>query len=143
VLPVNGARIGICPTNDIWISFGYYIHSNLQAFNDRLSEAGVSDDSYREMLSNILQQKERICRRLSNTPNLTKPLKDAESISDVQRILDDVFNPKTNGFDMGDVSAIPKKTNREVWTDSRSYLICAKTNLAKMLLTIPTTPATL
>jgi hypothetical protein len=135
VLPFNGAKIGVCPSEDIWFSFRDKINiRSLFNFNNALKNAGVSDNSYQELLTSFYENKSNVSKAL-NREYIIKPpvwinqINKIKTISGVEYALNKLFDPYTNGFTLQSIYNLPNDS--EVWTDSKAYLISVKSRFYK------------
>lgn len=128
VLPFNEAKIGVCSKDDIWR--GFNLDTNLGVFVEDLKEVEISDDSYQQLLSSTLRIKYDVIDKFRDDLSMyhfCNNLKKSETIEDVEKAYDMLLNPNLNEFELTNVRDIPKwGSNREVWTDSKSYLIKVK-----------------
>lgn len=119
VFPFDRSKIGICPENDIWDSFeeslGEYGIRDLDSMNDILDTLYISGDSYKELRM-----------ELENTP-LSEILLGWSSTRSVFDWLEEILNPKKNGFEVQPISKynINPAADVEVWTDSECILVQA------------------
>jgi hypothetical protein len=136
VFPYDGAKIGVCPERDYWLSFqkilGEYI--TLDEFNNILYKLintkaniyGFNDSSYK----NIVESFKTFDMFMKDSPKLLESIKneypmfkdyDPEKITFLEYV-QKLLSPKPNGFKLkksGD--KLPRE--REVWTDSKSVLV--------------------
>jgi hypothetical protein len=118
VLPFNGAKIGICPQRDIWLT-------NIQGrrmyeWNRIYSSYGISDSSYQSMIRDM--HYDGLAASIFNNDINIKT--DAEMIV----YLDEMYDPVNLGFSVVPIEGLPEASNdpRELWTDSKCYLINVK-----------------
>ena len=124
-MPLNGAKVAIAPTFDIWSSFLDQKIGTLKSFTIVLDHLGISDSNYQDMLQGILQNRTKFAQQVSAyswTPEFLK-IAECKTTLQVELILDNIFNPTRNKFTCGSVRAL-SAGDREAWTDSASYLIC-------------------
>ena len=136
VFPYDGAKIGVCPKRDYWVSFlktlGEY--TSLDEFNNILYKLintkaniyGFNDSSYK----NIVDSFKTFDMFMKDSPKLLESIKndyvmfkdyDPEKITFLEYV-QKLLSPKPNVFKLkksGD--KLPKE--REVWTDSKSVLV--------------------
>jgi hypothetical protein len=137
VFPYDGAKIGICPTNDYWLSFKKSIHATLNDFNYqlfdmikyRMSIHDFSDESYNNIVKSFKifdkkwkeikddPQKMDVFKKNYNFITGYDPDK-TTFLEYVQMLL----SPKPNGFKLSK-SGDKLPESREVWTDSKSILV--------------------
>jgi len=129
VLPVNGAKFGICPAEDLWFSFRTIV-SSMKVFN-RCFELcyQIPDRNYEQLLEAILLRKNELAGwfmsqlRHPISVDLKNSLLEAKTVQEVESIFDRVLNPEANGFQLGTINDIPKDSSNEVWTNQKSYLL--------------------
>lgn len=130
VLPVDNAKIGICPDEDIWDSFytsdielgnfGYYLDEFFE-----LNKIFVSDNDYNNFkfackkIDDLKKDGKLIIR--SNLPQWLKDF-EYEKVSFFDYI-EGLLNPKRNLFKLTTIEHMTVNDHREVWTDSKSILI--------------------
>lgn len=141
VLPFNGAKIGVCPTMDMWLSFLDYLKGkDLADFNYDLKKILLhepkNETNYRELLNSIFIYKNTIVKNMLYLPdNIRHMLELATNIKDTQKALDELFNPNIAGFKVSNIHQIPPRSESyEVWTDSKSYLINVNSMLYRNIL---------
>ena len=153
ILPENGARIGICPTEDIWDSFDNikkrWDVKSLTIFNDRIEMLAytLDEDLYFDLRnvdeSNILDYVQKL-NKYANADWIDKNLKTdntgdedfvknnypeiAEDIlknfkGDWLTYFDDLLNPMENGFMLSNIEYFQAEDDREVWTDDNVIAI--------------------
>lgn len=152
VIPYDGAKIGVCPNNDIWNSFykslGAFI--NMDQFVFGLHEAGVDDSNFnlmkigfdkleKEMKSSKEDRKWSILSKLGKAtghPDVVSDLKNKylDYIKDkditLYEYVENMLDPIANHFRVCDYLDIPKHESKrdmvsgfEVWTESNCILI--------------------
>jgi len=110
VLPFDNAKIGICPTADIWDSFDTlreeYDLFDLSQFNQELEEFGIPDNSYRVM--RIEAQNTQWDRGTS-----------------IWDVMEKFLDPDVNNFRVMPIRNynVGKDEDVEVWTDAPCVLI--------------------
>ena len=152
VLPVNGAKIGVCPEEDIWGSFRKTVYDRLglksmgefnnffvgalEKINHTLGELarGLTEDNYDLFMKRMDAEVPPYV--LSNS---IQKLYDREWYEDAVKKTtidlvqnqtagwEDYFNklldPKTNGFQIQPIETFHVRYVHEVWTDATSLLI--------------------
>ena len=130
VFPKNGAKIGICSSNDIWFSFEDELGGiSLDTFNRylygllRYINMGRSDGKWKEFIDACIvidKNKEEIQERW-NIPSWMDDYfgKDTPFI----KYLDNLLSPENNKFKLVKISQFSAYKNKEVWTDSKCLLI--------------------
>lgn len=126
VIPFDGARFGVCPRNDIWSSFSKLVLS-LDSFCDYFYSFGINEDSFEDMLEGIVNNRQEmidksdIAWQTRNSEGLRQIIQSAVDVTSLKRELNKILGPRTNGFELASIGNLP--SGREVWTDSKSYLI--------------------
>ncbi len=137
VLPKDGYKFGVCPTYDMWASFentlgstmGYGV--NLSDFNDEVAELlddmGMDYDIHSQLktssdLKALVKEMDKAFDESGISENRFDWLKGYQG--SFLKLFEWILDPNHNGFmlsnDIGKISAL---TEREVWTDSDSYLV--------------------
>ena len=125
VLPLNGAKIAICPTDDIWDSFDYVLNGEwMRDFNGILGYYKIPDTSYKTMIAAIFANRQKLARTFrKDNYSFIWQIDKCATIPALIKELDEAFNPKDNGFLLGTVNSIPTANDYELWTDSAAYFI--------------------
>lgn len=131
VFPFDGAKIGICPAEDIWESFNTLSKLDVNAdelnifLNEVVGEAGEDWEEYKKaikkLIPGIVDQ-----RNISMPGSLWNIWNDwEESGENLYMYLTDLLDPKRNGFDLQSIKnySVTYNDNKEVWTDSNCVLI--------------------
>lgn len=137
VLPVNGAKIGVCDRFDMWMSFQELTKYGLRVnhFNEQLYDLyefvmdDVLDDTnfnkFRNQINNLSEKLPTI--DLDSLPYSVEELKMVflpKNIgNDLFTVMTEIFNPKTNDFKLRKTSNFNVDGNQEVWTNGPAYLI--------------------
>ena len=138
VFPYDGAKIGVCPTGDLWSSFWGILKDDLDSVNDALSKIfdfyGVKlDDSSYKMFKESFKvfdnsynvfnyKKEYIYKHFPYNIEFIKELLNGYNGKNFYKKVENMFNPKKNEFELKKIGdSLP--VNKEVWTDSKSVLI--------------------
>jgi hypothetical protein len=118
VFPVNSAKIGICPEDDIWISFNRnikrYSFSELNEINSWLNfDLGISDNNWKSLKSDLMR---------TSTEDLGREFRPYENLWE---FITDVLDPQVNRFKVKDIKSynVGESKDVEVWTDSDCILI--------------------
>ena len=138
VLPQNGAKIGICPREDIWWSFDSHARiENLDRLNNELFNINLLDGSTDDKIAHkdwklFLKLADKL-DEYKKHDSFPFPLK-----SEIQRsifsdyltnnkdfisFLDDLLDPRKNGFKVKSVGNFRNNGKSEVWTDSTCLMI--------------------
>lgn len=121
VFPVNGSRIGVCPTSDIFSSFDGFRSAgdfNLMMLNN------ISDKTWKSFIDSIdtyerIFDQETINYSFGGIHKFDKLYDKYNNLFDT---IAKVFDPQDNGFDVvKSGTTIPR--GREVWTDGDCLLI--------------------
>jgi hypothetical protein len=125
VLPFDGAKIGVCSGSDMWDTFYKNLGNNtIEMFASFLQLKNISGDTYKKLISEIFYKR----KHLGNgwtwrfTPKFAQDLASCSTESDVISLLSLYLQPKSGGFKLTTISHLPKE-NREVWFDSKAFLI--------------------
>ena len=138
VFPFNGANFGVCPTDDIWTSFTYKISHGLIDWIDSLESItrkygiNLDDHKYSTFIKTLKMFDERY-KEINdgwNEPSkyakveYEKWFKGYTPEKGMKTHLDDIFDPKKNGFNL--INSLhklpPAVQDREVWTDSKCVM---------------------
>jgi len=130
VLPKNGYTLGICPTEDMWASFYSSLDGRLDNFNEEVAE-----------LIDEMGMEYSIYKQLKTPSDLKSLMKEMDKAFDESGVSEERFDwlrgyngsflklfemlldPEQNGFKTSkDINSLPDG-EREVWTDSDSYLV--------------------
>lgn len=117
VLPFDDAKIGICPSDDIWYSFSKLKKfENLDSLNDVLYNCDIRDTKWESFYKDIKN------KDFSNDFFNLKEISGYETIED---FLIDVLDPQKNNFKVKNINnyGVPPSKNLEVWTDASCYFI--------------------
>ena len=145
IFPFNGAKIGVCPEDDIWNSFKKLPMANLNEINvlvEKLAgQVGLEhsyDKSYSDLLKlfNIIDD-----HKINNKDRFLNDFEDRWSRTGQRYMLmlsqmgyfdkpelklidlfNNVLSPLNNGFRLIVVGTVTLPSNVEVWTDSDSLL---------------------
>jgi len=151
VIPFDNAKIGICPENDIWVSFEKIGIKRLESFTYDLDQLGVTDSDFSSMLSDFKKLEDKIVngeikmerskisslllRTFSGNPysydfgedtsDILVNYKNLENRPSLYEYIDKLFDPIKNGFNLSSYKDVSKylNTDLEVWTDSNSIMI--------------------
>lgn len=120
VFPRNGAKIGICPEDDIFRSFSKTGLRSMNDFDAFFDLRGISDDSWFSFVKDIkkTENDEDLMEQFLNTYPV-KRMKSDGMIEYLNKLLD----PKRNGFKLQDVSSFKADGRSECWTDSPCLMI--------------------
>lgn len=140
ILPFDNAKIAVCPTHDIWVSFPKIIPS-LRTFNYFLHNHDISDKSFQALIETSLEQTATLSAITTEYWYQSSPAEkkqiaeeflDADSTTDILKIYNTMFDPIAAGFWQGGIQQLPKLNKdlagvkimgNEAWTDSKSYMI--------------------
>jgi hypothetical protein len=152
VLPVNGAKIGVCPEEDIWASFRGTLHNRLgidslgdfnsffvdalYTINDTLGRLAreLTEDSYDLFMKRMDAEvppyvlSNSIKKTLNREWHMAPARKISTDLLENQTAgWEDYFNklldPKTNKFQIQTIETFHVDYVHEVWTDATSLLI--------------------
>jgi hypothetical protein len=134
VFPYDGAKIGVCPERDYWLSFEKSINTDLDDFNSILyrlinTRSGIydfDDRSYKSIVNAFktfdMYMKDQPQRLETLKTEFTFLIKYDPNKTTLLEHIQKLLSPKPNGFKLkksGD--KLPRE--REVWTDSKSVLV--------------------
>ena len=152
VIPLDGATIGICPTEDWWNSFGKFLFDmpNVKGMYDFINELTLivsnildkpkeplrdrMNESYESLLGILKEADAELKRKGQDARSLILEWYDVlEKYGGVVNMMDTVFDPTPNKFkampfDKYTISNFP---SNEIWTDSPSLLITALSDLER------------
>lgn len=131
VLPMNGSTIGICSSDDWWDSFHNLdqLNLNVDEFNNELIQMfdvvlnDTPDNDSWEMLNDWIDM---VDEKISESPDtyenfsgfLTK-----DGTATVRETINQLLEPKSNGFELTKIENFHTESAIEVWTDGPSLLI--------------------
>ena len=134
VFPYNGAKIGVAPERDLWLSFRKSLNGkNLDQINNNIStimrhmNVQISDKSYLDILNAfgtfdmfIKDKPQKLNVLIDGGIEWLEGYK-GDLLKHVRKALD----PNYNEFELKSIGdALPK--DREVWTDSKCVMISTK-----------------
>ena len=151
VLPFNGAKLAVCPRDDIWTSFakvfGYNMGGKINGtLVGPLTSARVPATGYRSMMQGIFENREKIMEFESFVgydllPTKCRPFWEevarTKSIPEMISVFNEKLSPEYNNFHLltsNNQTMLADVYSREVWTDSKCYLINVNSNLHRNLL---------
>jgi hypothetical protein len=129
VIPFDGAKIAICPNQDIWFSFSETvgdiynfndtIHTNYSKRLDKNNHIELNDDDF----NIFIEQLKKLCE-FDDNESFSKFKPFPKSVDEFFKLL----NPYKNGFQImpyDEYKSLPldKYTHREIFTDSKCLLI--------------------
>jgi hypothetical protein len=130
VLPKNGYTFGVCPRGDLWESFEDTLHMKLDDFNmdvlSLISEMDMNYNIYKQLktpadLKSLLKQMDKAFDESDISENRFDWL--SEYNGSFLELFEYLLDPQINGFTISkDINNIPS-FDREVWTDTDSYLV--------------------
>jgi len=121
VIPYDNAVIGVCGYFDVWNSFTALGHNTVSDFNRALQsmfdreKIDVDDRSYDSLVDGLIK-----LSKISDTTkqsNLVSLIIDSD---DVMKHLDEILDPKRNGFKMGYKGL---EDDVEVWVQGKCVLV--------------------
>lgn len=125
MLPINGAKIGIVPEEDIWFTFdsvpGGADNVNVQIHNIlRQKSSGINLNNFNELKKALSEIK-----RDDGTDNILLEILSKSNYDNLYELLSkEVFNPNKNGFKVQPISRLSNSGKRfEVWTDVECLMI--------------------
>lgn len=140
VLPVNGSKLGICPSADLWFSFPMFSKHEfkLNHFVDSLYE--LYNQIFKDTLSNtdyqtLVTQVNQLDAKLKENPELVRgawhpefaDMYSKNSHAPLMQTFAEYMDPIANGFRLQTTANYDPVDNRagshEVWTDGPSYLV--------------------
>jgi hypothetical protein len=145
ILPVDGAKIGICKKDDLWDSMEYAGPgiNDMSDFSQTLGIvfAEVEDNMYLSSEDTTWAQFKKMAKKVGphmenfkQTEGMGKhyPWYMTEKLGytggDFMKFLENNLNPDRNGFKVYPIGGIPKSyrmKNNEVWLDADCYIILA------------------
>jgi len=138
VLPFDGAKIAVCPTTDIWAIKFEKLGTSLEIFNNIMSKYHISDYDYESVITTILMNRKDILSSTSAEdtlePTFLAGLAACKNRNDLISLLNDALNPIPNDFELTDIFNTPVDENKEVWTDSKSYLVDIDSSFYQLIL---------
>jgi len=127
VIPYDNAKIGVCSDYDLWQSFKYGLNHSVRSFNnqlyDLLNNNGLDDqdDDYKTLIKTL----EELVDINSNGHSSIIMEFFGDDSSNVLNHINQLFDPKKNGFKMG-IEHL--QHDKEVWIQGKSILINEQTN---------------
>lgn len=127
VLPFDGAKIGVCSSLDMWDTYYKNLGNNtIEMFASFLERKNISGDTYKKLISEIFYKRKYLGNGVSwlwrCTPKFAQALASCSTESDVISLLSLYLQPKSGGFKLTTISHLTKE-KREVWFDSKAFLI--------------------
>lgn len=139
VFPYDGSKIGVCPDDDLWASFGLDIHS-LETFNDSI---GIMMDNFTDYSEDDIHTYNDLLKLFDKFDDHKSGFNiDRDSLpvyfnfklfepyfeTDVKLIdfAEEIFDPKRHKFKLENTKTFKNVTFREVWTDGTSILLNSK-----------------
>ena len=136
IFPYDGAKIGVCSSNDLWNSFnkitdysGYY---DMNGFNRNLRIVMKDFLGVKKLPSDFTQMKKIFVEfdKTMKDDEIREQLFEEQPLykdfykGDMRKFLDTIMSPDANGFNLMKIGEqLPP--NREVWTDSKSVMVIA------------------
>jgi len=137
VIPLEHVKIGVCSDDDIWTSFGNslkncsYINNFFNFIDNEYNRIGgfvdpIDDQNWNNFVKDLnlydeLRKGEENLYKYIRDNSLIEKYID-EKISTLE-LLDELFDPKKNDFQLLEYDGTNLPTNREVWTDSKCLLV--------------------
>lgn len=144
IFPIKDAKIGVCSSDDMWVSFKIPNTYSLDDFNDNISVIFNSNrlptPSTWEKFKNSCDVVDEERRPIeSNYPK--KSYEDAYKFYEkflgsnmgLLEYLDSLLDPKLNDFKLVKVGT-PLPNNREVWISDPCIMVMNKENIVEMLM---------
>jgi hypothetical protein len=127
VLPFNGARFGVCPESDLWYTNMTSAYSENKIFIDSLNSFyrfnNIIDDSYYKFIDYFMMNKDNLkFNDWDDISSLFKSIRKVKNREEVIKFFEKLYDPKRLGFKLSNIEKLPIES-REVWTDSKAYLI--------------------
>jgi hypothetical protein len=141
IFPVNGSKIGICSHNDMWSQSLIDLNDDGPSdFNEALQQSGLSSNSFNALISSCVQHKAQLIATLGAwklSLEMIDRLQLCKTSDDFLKFFNLMLSPTRNNFHLTTIKNIVKiPTNRECWTDGKSYLVKDNSKLADSLRTI-------
>jgi len=139
VFPFDGSKIGVCPEDDLWASFGLDI-SGLDIFNDCIGMMMDKFTNYDESdivtYNDLLKLFDKFDEHKSSfnidrnslPPYFNFKLFEPYFETDVKLIdfAKEIIDPERHKFELKNTKTFKNITHREVWTDGTSILLNSK-----------------
>lgn len=139
VFPFDGSKIGVCPEDDLWASFGLDI-SGLDIFNDCIGMMMDNFTNYDESdivtYNDLLKLFDKFDEHKSSfnidrnslPPYFNFKLFEPYFETDVKLIdfAKEIIDPERHKFELKNTKTFKNITHREVWTDGTSILLNSK-----------------
>jgi len=135
VIPLQNAKIAICPEDDIWFSFNTQILKYM-GYSDNLSDFMIDvffdADKYNYKMSETYKSIKKYFNLIDNdSGNNLRFIKDTllkdklENGYNMLDIMNDILDPNKNGFELKKVTEnmILPSDSREIWTSDKCLLI--------------------
>jgi hypothetical protein len=131
VLPLDGAKIGVCPGQDMWdttlISIGKNVHTI--DFVEILENRGITGNTYEQLMKSFVKNKSELYSIDTFSSYFITELKKCNNTVEMEQLLNKFLNPTHNKFELKSCFSLPKMKQSydddsyECWTDSESYLV--------------------
>jgi hypothetical protein len=140
VIPYNGSKIGICPSEDIWESFDKFDLTYFIDFIDSLllslkkistKNVNLNIHNYKDLINsfNIIEENQEYLFKIYKKFNYTKYRMYQEYLDSNMTFNDYIhkcFDPQLNKFKLintNSLNNIPNSSRREMWTDGECLLL--------------------
>lgn len=129
VLPVDNTKMGLCPENDLWMSFGKSGVPILDDLNRILTNVvGDRIDNWRELKEALMQayfdetEDFNYVQDLFEQHGCDVKIQPGKEINNWLDLVENILEPDRNGFDLINIrKSYP--LNKEVWFDSPCILV--------------------
>lgn len=135
VLPFNGAKFGVCPSDDI---FGSKLNikngMGFDSINLFYSKARISDYSFKDLLITGFKNKNSLSSRFLDDYDmpLRQEFEKVKTLREFLALLQKLYDPVKCGFKLLPIEKL-NLISREVWTDSKAYLVRVGSDIARRL----------
>lgn len=134
VLPVDGSKIGVCPEDDFWDSFGNTYEGQMNDFNDelrRMYDYMFGKTPAQSSYAALKKQIDKMDKRLAEDDSIlhgdlrwmTIPTMARSEGMTLWQVINYILDPNENKFTLMKAGDILPSDRRECWTDGDSVLI--------------------
>ncbi|VVC05803.1 Uncharacterised protein [uncultured archaeon] len=125
VLPVNGAKIGICPKFDIFLT-QITENCDIVDLNKFWERFGLDQFNYPIFLQELQEKWEKITNNTTHTSAASKQIQNIMknySPRQAEFVLENLYSPMKLGFRLKTIENFRNRYHHEIWFESKCYCI--------------------